>query len=37
MALLALRSIGSMRRGKVKCASCGLAKIVFKKFAVVKK
>lgn len=30
VALLVLRRVGIVRRGKTKCAACGLAKIVFK-------
>lgn len=37
VALLALRRVGFVCWGKAKCATCGLAKIVFKKCAVGKK
>lgn len=37
VALLALQRVGFVGRGKAKCATCGLAKIVFKKCAVGKK
>jgi hypothetical protein len=37
VALLALRRVGFERWGKAKCATYGLAKIVFKKCAVGKK